>query len=422
MSHWYKKLVLGVTGGCGLLAGILWLAPSERQQWTLAVAHEARLNGDYQRAIDCLSHLIEIDPTDLAVQLQRVATWIEADKRAVALQALNSILESDDLPMEQSVEASRLLGLLQQHQRAYNQLELAHRQLQERLRQPLQADTRPRELSAQERLLWANNLGYYAYLADADLPQRLAELNDTLSQNSVEEQVALYRSQALRVVGRSGEGREIVTIAAERLAERLVEEEADLQAWVGSWMMTPDWPTPAEPAAIGHKRSSVMEMRLMLRILWEQAATLSQDLGEAPPRREFLARAVATRISRDHVQFDMSPQIVAQQLVMFATYLDTRGALATKLEKWSQATADLDAAIQANYLAEALTADFGMQNTPMMVDVRQLRQLENHARRALAIYHHHRGLLRAARGEVEAARRDWQAIQRLGFQPGPELN
>jgi tetratricopeptide (TPR) repeat protein len=422
MSYWRKNWILGIICGSCLLAAIFWWGPAERKQWILALAHEARLNENYDLAVECFSRLIAEDPTDLDARLQRAATWIEAQETTPAAEALTAILDTHELSIPQRVEASRLLGLLQQHSAAYQQLQLAYQHMQEQIRQQETETNRPLDLSAQDKLLWANNLGYYAYLADVDLAERFQELDNQLSQNSVDDQVALYRAQALRVVGRSAEGRQIVESAARRLAQRLQQEEADLQDGVGRWLMTPDWPATGEPLTIRHRRSSVMEMRLMLRILWEHAAQLSADLQDEAQQREYLARAAATRISRDHVQFDLSPQMVAQQLVMFATYLDTRGSLASKLEKWPQAEADLDAAIQANYLAQAITWDVGLQNTPTLVDIRQLRQVEFQARRALAIYHYHRGQLRANRGDTAANQQDWQAVERLGFQPGPDLH
>lgn len=428
MSRWLRYWWLGI-----LLAFILLVVqrlPHEIKQWRLAWVAELQANGNGAAAVQQLQQLAAKDPENLGLQLAYLETLLENGGTEVAKVAIQNIVSNDELKPGQRQRLAHLLHRLQLHDLAYKQLQQAQRDFEGSLKPaieakeqaPKEAAARPIELTAYDRLLWSNSLAYAAYLSDRDLDVNWRDINSTLRLTGLEDQFAIYRSHALRIVGRSAEGLSLVRAAIRSLEQRFAEENQQLSDRLGVWMSQPKWPETEEPPDVRQVRSNVLEIQSMLRLLYGHAALLCQDVGDDLGRREFNNKAIKATIGLDHPQLDLSPQVVAQQLLQIASYLDTRGALATKTRRWKRAQVDLDAAIQAAYLARAITLDTGLANSPTIVDRRSIRQQEADLDQALAIFHHHRALLAEAINEPAAAARDLAAVRRLGHEPGPKLH
>jgi hypothetical protein len=366
----------------------------------------------------------------LDLQLGYLALLVENGVAEEATSAARSLMNRDDLKPGQRQRLASSLHQLHRHDLAYQQLRQAFREFDNSLKPTPEEPSetaekvafKPRELSAYERLVWANALAYAAYLSDHDLDTHFREINATLRQTGMEDQFAIYRSQGLRVVGRSAEGLLHLKAAVRSLEQRLDEENLQLSERLGNWMSQEEWPASEEPAAIRQGRSNVLEIQSMLQLMYRQAAVMCDDVGDDQRRKEFNNKAIVAAIGLEQPQLDLSPQVVAQQLTYIASLLDTRGALATKTKRWKRAQADLDAAIQAAYLARAITLDTGLANSPAVVDERDIRNQEQANDEALAVFHYHRALLAAALADPEAESRDQTAVRRLGHEPGPELH
>lgn len=404
--------------------------PHEIQQWRLAWVAELQANGNGSAALQQLQRLADKDPENLGLQLAYLETLIENGGTDAAKVAIQNIMSNDELKPGQRQRVAHLLHRVQLHELAYQQLQQAQRDFEVSLKSMAEAEKQataeaaasPVEPSAYERLLWTNSLAYAAYLSDRDLDANWRDINSTLRLTGLEDQFAIYRSHALRIVGRSSEGLSLVRAAILNLEQRFAEENQQLSDRLGTWMSQPKWLDAQEPPDVRQVRSNVLEIQSMLRLLYGQAALLCQDVGDDLGRREFNNKAIRSTIGLDHPQLDLSPQVVAQQLLQIASYLDTRGALATKTRRWKRAQTDLDAAIQAAYLARAITLDTGLANSPAIVDRRSIRQQETDLDEALAVFHYHRALLAEALNEPTAAARDLAAVRQLGHEPGPELH
>ncbi len=413
-----SSLVFGLL----LLAAAVFLGPREAKLWRLAQAREARLNHNLDWALNALERLVAGHPDDRALRIEYLETLIEAGKTTEAIPLLAALAEEEGLNYREWLAIASLYDMLRDHTQAYRLLQKAFSQAEAFLEEESKKQDRQLKYSTQKRLFWENNLAYFAYLADEDLEVRWQKLENLLKNQSVEDQFSLYRSQALRMVGRSEEAGQVVQQAIKPLSDRLQRAEKDLQQFVGFWMSEGQWPPAEEPAALSIRRNNVIEIRTMLRVLYQQAAAISVDLADVDGEGHFLQLATATHIGSNGPQFDLSAQVVARQLLEISTYLDTRGSLATKLQYWSRAQADLDAAIQASYLARAISQGIGLHNSPNLVDVRRIRLANQRSLEALAIFHYHRALLAETRGNADLAEADFQATQRLGWEPGAELN
>ncbi|MDP1561533.1 MAG: hypothetical protein Q8M16_09070 [Pirellulaceae bacterium] len=428
MSAWLRYWWLGI-----LLAFIVLVVqrlPHEIKQWRLAWAAEQASNGNAATAQQQIEPLASADPENLGLQLAFIETLIENKASEQASTAAHALSANKDLKPGQRQRLAGAFHRLHLHEMAYHQLQQAYREFEESRNPKTEVRdqdvdkeaAKPVELSAYERLVWTNSLAYAAYLSDRDLDSRWREINTTLRQTGLEDQFAIYRSHSLRIVGRSEEGLAIIRAAVRSLEQRFAEENQQLSERLGHWMSQPKWPDAEEPAALRQVRSNVLEIQSMLRLLYGQAAILSQDVDDDLGRREFSNKAIRATIGLDHTELDLSPQVVAQQLLQIASYLDTRGALATKTRRWKRAQTDLNAAIQAAYLARAITLDSGLANSPAIVDVRSIRQQEATFDEALAVFHYHRAMLAEAQSDSDAAVRDLAAVRRLGHEPGPELH
>ncbi len=404
--------------------------PHEIKQWQLAWAAEQQLNGNGSAALRQMQQLAAEDPANLDLQLAHLGTMVDNGVAAEAIATARSIMANDELKPSQRRRLASQLHRLHLHDLAFEQLQRALGDLEKSLQpKPTEQDqdaekvpTKPRELSAYDRLVWTNALAYAAYLSGQDLDVHFREINATLRQTGLEDQFAIYRSQALRVVGRSDEGLRYLKAAVRRLEQRLEEENQQLSDRLGSWMSQETWPETEEPITIRQSRSNVLEIQSMLQLLYSQAAVLSDDLGDDQSRKTFNNKAIVASIGMEQPPLDLSPQVVAQQLIYIASMLDTRGALATKTRRWKQAQADLDAAIQAAYLARAITLDTGLANSPAVVDERDIRDQELANDEALAVFHYHRALLATALKDPAAEARDQAAVRSLGHEPGPQLH
>jgi len=404
--------------------------PHEIKQWRLAWAAEQQLNGNGGEALRQMQQLAAEDPANLDLQLAYLGTMIDNDVLEEAIPAARSMMGNEELKPSQRRRLASYLHRLHLHDLAFEQLQRALGDLEKSL-QPLvanpdqgadKAPPKPRELTAYDRLVWTNALAYAAYLAGQDLDIHFREINATLRQTGLEDQFAIYRSQALRVVGRSDEGLRYLKAAVRRLEQRLEEENQQLSDRLGSWMSQEKWPEAEEPTTVRQSRSNVLEIQSMLQLLYSQAAVLCDDVGDEQSRKVFNNKAIVAAIGMEQPPLDLSPQVVAQQLIHISSMLDTRGALATKTRRWKQAQADLDAAIQAAYLARAITLDTGLANSPAVVDERDVRDQELANDEALAVFHYHRALLAAALEDPIGEACDQAAVRRLGHEPGPQLH
>lgn len=428
MTNWLQYWWLGIL--LAFVGLVLQRLPHEIKQWRLAWAAEQEANGDFAAAAKQLELLVVADPENLGLRIAYSEALIQSGDLDLARTTIHALAENQSLRPGQRQRLAYALHRLHLHDLAYQQLQQAGRDL-EQIKNPKPANTDPPdaeqaaspvEMNAYERLVWVNSLAYAAYLADRDLDANWREIQATLQQTGLEDQFAIYRSQALRIVGRSDEGLAHVRVAIRSLEQRFEDENRQLSDRLGFWMSQPTWPEAEEPAAVRQVRSNLIEIQSTLRLLYGHAAMLCQDVADDLGRREFNNKAINATVGLDHPQLDLAPQVVAQQLLQVASYLDTRGALATKTRRWRRAQADLDAAIQAAYLARALTLETGLANSPSIVDVRSIRQQEVATDEALAIFHYHRALLAEAQGDGVAAALDFAAVRRLGQEPGPQLH
>ena len=97
--------------------------------------------------------------------------------------------------------------------------------------------------------------------------------------------------------------------------------------------------------------------------------------------------------------------IVISYLAMF---LDTRGYVIYRLERYSQAASDLDKAVQQAERALRMAGNTGRRAAPY--------------KRQLAVMLYHRGLLRQKQQQGAAAKQDFDRIRELGFHPSEALN
>ncbi|MBL8889283.1 MAG: hypothetical protein JNL67_04850 [Planctomycetaceae bacterium] len=403
--------------------------PHEIKQWQLALAAESQLNGNGIQSLERLQRLSEADPENLDLQLACLERQIDLQLDKPAWELLSK-LEANEalLPLQRQRLASQL-HRMQQHESAYKQLQKAFRDFEKGLQADVKenettkkAEKESRELTAYEKVFWTNALAYAAYLSDRDLESQFVEINLVLRQTGLDDQFAIYRSQALRYVGRSEEGLQHLRVAIRNLERRLDDENQLLSERLGIWMSQSEWPGAEEPRDVRQIRSNVLEIRSTLRHLYHQGWELCQDVGDDPGRKEYKNNLVVMTAGLEHVALDLSPQAVAQQLMYIAGFLDTRGALATKIKNWRRAKSDLDAAIQAAYLARAISLDTGLANTPTVVDHRVIRELELSSDHSLAVFHYHRALLMEAMQGRKAAYPDLSAVRTLGHDAGPELH
>lgn len=424
---WIKYSWLAV-----LLIAIVLLVqrwPHEVKQWQLALVAEEQLNGDDRQSLERLRQLTEADPENLDLQLAYLEMQIDVQGDKVAWASLETIAANEALQPMQRHRLAGQMHRLHRHASAYEQLQKAYIDFDKSLRVEAKGNdaaknpgNERREISAYEKVMWANALAYAAYLSNRDLEIQFVEINAVLRQTGLDDQFAIYRSQALRYVGRSEEGLRYLKPAIRNLEGRLDDENELLSERLGIWMSQTEWPTAEEPRDIRQVRSNVLEIRATLRLLYQQGWELCQDVGDDASRKEFKNKLVLMTTGLEQATLDLSPQAVAQQLTYIAGFLDTRGALATKIKNWRRAKSDLDAAIQAAYLARAISLDTGLANSPTVVDHRVIRELELANDHALAVYHYHRALLLEAMQDQNAASPDLSAVQMLGQEPGPELH
>jgi hypothetical protein len=308
---------------------------------------------------------------------------LEAGDVAAAQHHWQALLQTEPLAPEIRQTLSGLLQLAGRHTAAYEQMQQAFRDTERQLREAKERGEGVGKMSPGERVGWVNRLAYAAYLADRDLQARWLELTEVLSQNSLEDQFALYRSQALRVVGRSAQALAVVTQALQRLEQRLEDEEQELERTLGLWLSQPKWPPDTEPELVRFRRNNVLEIRLMLRLLYEQATVISQDLEDDAAQQRYQELAAAIHSNFERFALDLSDSAVARQLLSIAAYLDTRGSLATKLGRWQPAQSDLDTSIEACYLARAISVETGLINAPNINAGTQRRALRNGLTRPL---------------------------------------
>lgn len=416
-----KGLLAGML--LGLLASCLifnWTA--EQKKWAIAWAEDVRLSAPPASAAETWQKLQARYPDDPEIRVNLVKVLLEAGELAAAETHWQALLQAESLSPKIRQALSGLLHVAGRHGDAYKQMQQALTDAEQKLREAKEQGEGDGRMSASERVGWTNRLAYGAYLADRDLEPRWRELTEVLRQNSLEDQFALYRSQALRIVGRSQQALAVVTQTLQRLEQRLEYEEKDLEMAVGFWLSQPSWPPDTEPVLLRFKRNNMLEMRLMLSVLYKQALAIGQDLSDDAVLQRYEPLALAIQGDIDHFSFDLSVAAVARQLTSIAAYLDTRGSLATKLGLWTQAQTDLDASIEACYLARAISAETGLVNSPNVVDRRVIRVLERELDQMLAAFHFHRALLAEAQEQEESAERDYAAIRRLGWEPGPELH
>jgi hypothetical protein len=407
----------------GLLAsGLIFNWTSEQKKWAIAWAEDVRLSVSPAQATEAWRQLQARYPDDPEIRLKLVEVLLAAGETTAAETQWQALMQGESLSPEIRQGLSGLLNVAGRHTEAYEQMKQAWADAERRLIEVKEQGKGEGKLSAGERVGWANRLAYGAYLADEDLELRWRELTEVLRQNSLEDQFALYRSQALRIVGRSQQALAVVTQTLQRLEQRLEHEEKDLELAVGLWLSQPSWPPENEPGLLRFKRNNMLEMRLMLRVLYKQALAIGEDLRDDAVLQRYEPLVLAIQADTDHFLFDLSVTAVARQLISIAAYLDTRGALATKLGRWKQAQEDLDASIEACYLARAISAETGLVNSPNVVDARVIRVLERELDQMLAAFHFHRALLAEAQQQSESAERDYAAIRRLGWEPGPDLH
>lgn len=403
--------------------------PHEVKQWQLALAADEQLNGEERQALQRLQQLTEADPENLDLQLAYLEMQIDVQGDNVEWASLETIAANEALQPSQRHRLASQMHRLHRHESAYEQLQKAYRDFDKGLRVEVKADdaaknpgSERREISAFEQVVWTNALAYAAYLSNRDLESQFVEINSVLRQTGFDDQFAIYRSQALRYVGRSEEGLQHLKLAIRNLERRLEDENQLLSERLGIWMSQAEWPSAEEPRDVRQVRSNVLEIRATLRLLYQQGWELCQDVGDDPGRKDFKNKLVLMTTGLEHTSLDLSPQAVAQQLTYIAGFLDTRGALATKIKNWRRAKSDLDAAIQAAYLARAISLETGLANSPTVVDHRVIRKLELANDHSLAVFHYHRALLLEAMQDSKAADPDLSAIRMLGHEPGPELH
>jgi tetratricopeptide (TPR) repeat protein len=416
-NGWLVGLLLGL-----LVSGLIFNWTAEQKKWAIAWAEDVRLSAPSAQAAEAWRQLQARYPDDPTIEVKLIEVLLAAGEVTAAETHWQALLQVESLSPEIRQTLSGLLHVAGRHEEAYEQMKQAWADAERRLREAKEQGKNDVRMSAGERVGWANRLAYGAYLADQDLESRWRELTEVLRQNSLEDQFALYRSQALRMVGRSQQALAVVTQTLQRLEQRLENEEKDLELAVGMWLSQPSWPPDTEPVLLRFKRNNMLEMRLMLRVLYRQALAIGQDLRDDAVRQRYESQALAFQGDVDHFSFDLSVTAVARQLVSIAAYLDTRGSLATKLGRWADAQADLDASIEACYLARAISAETGLVNSPNVVDARVIRVLERELDQMLAAFHFHRALLAEAQEQTESAERDYAAIRRLGWEPGPDLH
>lgn len=414
-------LIVGLLGGV-IVSLLIVNGSSERKKWAIAWAREVRLRAQPPEVLETWRQLQARYPDDHEIHVNLVEAFLTAGQPAEAEQHWQVLLSVESLSPELRSQLSGSLQVAGRHQEAYDQVQRAMQDRERELREAKERGKGTGRMSTGERVSWVNRLAYSAYLADRDLESRWRELSLVLLQNSLVDQFALYRSQAWRIVGRSREARQVVEGTLRDLEQRLKFEEQGLERLVGIWLSQPQWPPETEPELLRFKRNNLLEMRLMLRLLYEQASSIGQDLGDVELGQGYQDLARAIHGNPDGFSLDMSAPAIARQLVSLATYLDTRGSLATKLQRWREAQADLDASIEAMYLARAISVETGLVNSPNVVDRRVIRDLEQELDQMLAAFHYHRGLLAEAQGRAEETQRDHAAIRRLGFEPGPELH
>jgi len=404
-----------IMGMVGLVLAAVWILvlPNERQQWSLAAAREARLNRDWDRALALLEDLVQRHPDDPLLALEQVEVLAASGRVPEGRDRLRDFRQvvQYDYPVHEKVAS--VLHQLGQHDLAYEEMVAAHRHYQEK--------AEAESLRNARQLEWANGLAYFAYLAEQDEMTRWRDLDQAILRTSSEEAFALYRSQALRMVGRSEQALEVVRQAGGRLASSTQRVDARLKRRISDWMAQPDWPPDQEPEWLSIERTSLAERRLILGWLYEQAEEICQDLGDWEAMAEFRSWGRGSREIPLRSRLDFAPQSVAMRLLTYAAYVDTRGVLATRLGELKSARQDLDNVIEAVDLARAITQEIGLANSPTLIDVRKIRQREESVVHELAIYHYHRMLLAEAMGDPVQAELDRQAVLDLGRQPGPGL-
>lgn len=416
-----RLLMSAVLGAVALGVGYVW-GPHEYKQWQIALAREATLNGQRELVLERYESLTQRYPEDHKLQLEYLAALLEDGQTATAIERWEPMLERSDLEWDERMQLASILADGLEFESAYQQMQLAYTGFRAELAKQQGESEESVRLNSYQRLSWMNNLAYYAYLANQDLVVRWRSMVEVLASQGVDDQMTLYRARALRAVGRPKEARDILSQGISIAEERLESQQADLRRGVQQWVGETEWPPVTEPPELQQRQSNIIEMRQMLRVLYEEAAAVCRTLEDDQGRRSYNNAAARISILGDAPSFDLSPQAVARRLQELATYVDTRGALATELGLFASAQQDLDQAIQATYLAFALTQDVGLDNSPAVVDVRRIRQQQKATERALAVYHYHRAILAEVQSDEVSAAIDYDIVRRLGWQPGLDLH
>jgi len=392
----------------------------EWYRWRLAAAQEAVLGENLDQAKSILESIIQQQPEDFTAKAELLEVLAKQGLREACLQKLEDYQNEAPLTVAWLATKASVFHELGMHKEAYQSLvEELELNVKQRNDQPADAD-QPSNQLRERQIMRINNLAYFSYLANADMEVRYRQINDVLVNHDIEDEFVVYRSEALRLVGRPAEALAIVERSRSRSANALEQREQELKVKITRWMSSRDWPED-EPLWLREERKLLGQKRYMLALLCEQAYEICRDLDDEPGRTKYQSMAKATGVMFARRTEDLSPQTVCGYLLNYGGVIDTRGVLATKLRRWRQAEEDLNAMVQVSRLVDALSSVVQLSNVPQLVDTREINLRQQSIARSKAMYFYHRSLLYQVKRMSVEAELDLSIVREMGFEPSEQL-
>lgn len=390
---------------------LAWILPGEIWKWQLARAQVDQIHGQTDVAVDRLSDLVETYPTQPELQFayfDALAQDGQTESAREFAEVLNEKFPNNRTRLSVMSAGFHQLG---EHRLAYDALVRRHADDIKALLQ--EGDARKWNLGS------INSLSYLAYLAKRDRRVWYNQMERALGVTH-EVMFAIYRSEALKLVGQPEMAARELIEQLDQLENLQAQKEASWRRDLRLWMSQREWPTEEIPAQLETQRESLTNLRELIGRVGLQGWHVLEGTKNTEYRERFLAAKYNTHAAVAATT-DLSPKTVCRELDQYSQYYDTRGCLAMALQQWPDARKDLDRAVLAVELLRSLAEPTGYWESFEMVEIPQIQFNREERINGWAVIYYHRSLVRQHLGQEALRDRDWQQIQQLGYQAGPDL-
>ncbi|MEQ8786830.1 MAG: tetratricopeptide repeat protein [Pirellulaceae bacterium] len=410
--NWLVWLVFVVLIGGGLVWLVVEEGPREIARWREASAWNAYYAGDFEQANKLLDEAIAWDPERVDLYLIKAEWLMEQGELNEALAAADHAIELDKGEVKSYGERinyavrSEVYVQLGQPEEAVEDWETIA------LEKGIGGN--PQILNAKAYARAVGNIELEKALGGANMAVEVLG-NDQV--NADRAGVFLYRA------GRPASAAQMFNRTIDEFAaryEQVKQQQAaaqEVEPFLGELLDASVFERRAENATAAYARAIAYRGQAYqaagdderAKADLEQAEELGADLEATKARLE------------DYVPDDM--QELINQVSMLAAFLDTRGFCHHRLGDDQAALRDLEVAVELiESFYKFVRSLPGEQDGRALLPADERKHVVQLENKQIAVIRYHRGLAHEGLGNEELAKRDFDRVRELGFEPSPQLH